>query len=145
MGNLKSQIYQLIQQARGTIPGVTGKGIGAANSICEQYFSIDVDTNNISMSPGYSLRHRALLATSSELPQNFKLRGKNNLSVRRPDGSGTQIADSWTALFTGNTNISNPLITSDIAWTGLQLSGNEYVQMITVLIGQAYPMQKAAL
>ena len=108
----------------GEIPGVTGSGISAANSICEQYFSTSVDANNISVPAAYTLKHRAFLATSSELPQDFELQGVSDLPVKLPDNSGTQIANNWSALFTVDMDIDNAI--PYFAWTGLSLSGTEY-------------------
>ena len=111
-------------------------GTAAANAICTaRYEAGDVLSENrtriateASEADG-EIKHNALLAASDAnggLPQNFDIRSKDTLEVRRP--SGQKIVDRYADFFVAGTDVARSVSeeTGIFHWTGLDVSGTGF-------------------
>ena len=93
--------------------GNTMSEASGADNICQMRYAVDGGES----APGGT--HKAIIATSTSLPQNFSIPNKESRAVQRPDG--TPIANNWTDFFTASEPISVPIADGPqrTFWTGL--------------------------
>ena len=86
------------------------------------------DAERMNIEAGKTPVHRAFLASSGNLPQNFLLRGRDSLDVRRPVDN-ERISDSWADFFQANQDTAVPIDTTISRYyhTGLERSGDSFV------------------
>ena len=112
----------------------SGTGTARADSICQARYDDDVDpddrtriTGELDDSGAASPQHKALLAADGALPQSFEIRGKDTLTLKRPDGS-TTVANSYADLFDPEVDLLAPFSSDNLSYfTGLTTMEDEFI------------------